>query len=208
MSTAITTATLHGQETLLERMFPIAGDRSRWLRDAMTVIIGSILLTISAKLSFPFVPVPLSLQTLVVLCLGMALGPRLAAFTVIAYLAQGAMGLPVFAGTPEKGLGIAYMMGPTGGYLLGFVLAAITTGYLARIGWDRSVLTTVVAMFIGSAVIYLPGLVWLGSVVGWDKPVLAWGMTPFLLGDCAKILIGAALMPTLWKLLGRKGTDA
>lgn len=203
MSTAITSGTLPGHQTLLERLVPGTVDRSKWLRDAVTVIVGSILLTLSAKISFPFVPVPLSLQTLVVLCMGMALGPRLAAVTVIAYLAQGAAGLPVFAGTPEKGLGLAYMMGPTGGYLLGFILAATTTGFLARLGWDRNVWLTVAAMFVGSALIYLPGVLWLGTVVGWDKPVLAWGMTPFLLGDLAKIVVGAALMPSLWKLLGQ-----
>jgi biotin transport system substrate-specific component len=110
------------------------------------------------------------------------------------------MGLPVFAGTPEKGIGVAYMLGPTGGYLLGFVVAAYITGLLAERGWDRSVSTTVAAMLIGNAVIYLFGLVWLGSIVGWDKPVLALGMTPFLLGDLAKILLAAAVLPALWKL--------
>jgi biotin transport system substrate-specific component len=129
----------------------------------------------------------------------MVLGPRLGALAVLAYLAQGAMGLPVFAGTPEKGVGMAYMLGTTGGYLLGFVAAAFVVGHLARRRWDRSVAGTVAAMVIGNAVIYAFGLVWLGTIVGWDKPVLAWGMTPFLLGDIAKIVIAAALLPTLWR---------
>jgi len=94
---------------------------------------------------------------------------------------------------------MAYMLGTTGGYLLGFVAAAFVVGHLARRRWDRSVAGTVAAMVIGNAVIYAFGLVWLGTIVGWDKPVLAWGMTPFLLGDIAKIVIAAALLPTLWR---------
>jgi len=171
------------------------------VRNIVVVLVGSILLTLSAKLSLPFYPVPMTLQTLVVLCLGMALGPRLGAAAVLAYLAQGAMGLPVFAGTPEKGIGIAYMLGTTGGYLLGFVVAAFVVGKLAQRAWDRSMFTTIAAMLIGNAIIYLFGLLWLGSLVGWDKPVIAWGMTPFLLGDLAKTLIAAALLPAIWRFL-------
>lgn len=216
MTTAPVDPTAHAQfgafsgsaDTLLDRLWPARGaaeadKRAALLRKVAVVLGGSLLLTVSAKLQIPFWPVPMTLQTLVVLALGMALGPRLGALAVIAYLAQGAMGLPVFAGTPEKGIGIAYMLGTTGGYLAGFVIAAFVTGLLARRAWDRSVVTTVAAMVIGNAVIYACGLLWLGSVVGWDKPVLAWGMTPFLLGDLAKIVIAAALLPTLWRLLGR-----
>jgi len=190
-------------DTLLERMLPARASDMPLVRNVLVVLAGSALLTISAKLQIPFWPVPLTLQTMVVLCLGMVLGPRLGALAVIAYLAQGAVGLPVFAGTPEKGIGIAYMLGTTGGYLAGFVVAAFVTGLLARRAWDRNVVGTVGAMLVGNAVIYACGLLWLGSVVGWDKPVLAWGMTPFLLGDLAKIAVAAALMPTLWRLFGR-----
>jgi biotin transport system substrate-specific component len=188
--------------TLLNEVLPASSTaQATWVRNAMVVLVGSMLLTFSAKASFPFFPVPLTFQTLIVLALGMVLGPRLGAAAVLAYLAQGAMGLPVFAGTPEKGLGLAYMMGPTGGYLAGFVVAAFVTGLLAQRHWDRSVLRTIAAMIIGNAIIYLFGLAWLGTVIGWDKPILALGMTPFLLGDFAKILIAAAALPTLWKLL-------
>ncbi len=117
------------------------------------------------------------------------------------YLAEGALGLPVFSGTPEKGIGLAYMMSTTGGYLVGFVLAVGTVGFLAERGWDRTPQTTAAAMLIGNIVIYIPGLLWLGSVVGWDKPVFTWGLTPFLAGDALKLIIAAFLMPTLWKLL-------
>jgi len=188
--------------TLLDILTPesLKGGAS-WVRNVTVVLVGSLLLTASAKLSIPFFPVPMTLQTLVVLCLGMVLGPRLGAAAVLAYLAQGAMGLPVFAGTPEKGIGIAYMLQHTGGYLIGFVVAAFVVGLLAQRRWDRSMVTTVAAMLIGNAIIYAFGLFWLGSLIGWDKPVIALGMTPYLLGDFAKILIAAALLPTLWKTL-------
>jgi len=186
-------------DIFLDQWIPLASNSQRWVRNVVVVLIGTAFLALSAKISVPFFPVPMTLQTLVVLSIGMLLGPRLGALTIIAYLAQGAMGLPVFQGTPEKGIGLAYMMGPTGGYLIGFVVAAFVVGLLAQRHWDRSPLSTIAAMVIGNAVIYACGLVWLGSVLGWDKPILAWGMQPFLVGDFVKILIAAAVLPLLWK---------
>lgn len=201
MPTANVHQSLSPATTLLEQLLPShEAGRATWVRNALAIIAGSMLLTLSAKAAIPFYPVPMTLQTLVVLALGMVLGPRLGAAAVLAYLAQGALGLPVFTGSPEKGIGIAYMLGTTGGYLLGFVVAAYATGLLAERRWDRSFITTVAAMVIGNAIIYLFGVAWLGSIVGWDKPLLAWGVTPFLLGDLAKILIAAAVLPSLWKL--------
>lgn len=200
MTTANADQSLNSAAVLLDQLVPASNsDSTKWIRNIVAVVAGSMLLTLSAKASIPFYPVPMTLQTLVVLALGMVLGPRLGAAAVIAYLAQGAIGLPVFAGTPEKGIGLAYMLGTTGGYLVGFVVAAYATGLLAERRWDRSVVTTIAAMIIGNVIIYAFGIAWLGSIVGWDKPVLAWGMTPFLLGDLAKILIAAAVLPTLWK---------
>ena len=173
------------------------------LRAVLLALAGSLLLWASAKVQVPFYPVPMTFQTFAVLALGMALGWRLAGAALLLYLAEGALGLPVFAGTPEKGIGLAYMVGPTGGYLLGFVFAAVTCGWLAERGWDRSVLTTALAMLIGNALIYAPGILWLGSIVGWDKPVLEWGLTPFLLGDAAKLALAAILLPAIWRLLER-----
>lgn len=173
------------------------------LLKAVIVFVGSLLLALSAKVQIPFWPVPMTLQTMVVLAAGMALGWRLAGATVLLYLAEGAMGLPVFAGTPEKGIGLAYMMGPTGGYLLGFLLAALLCGWLAGRGWDRHPLTALGAMLLGNAVIYASGLLWLGTLIGWDKPVLELGLYPFLAGDALKVALGAALLPSLWKLLPR-----
>jgi len=173
------------------------------VRNLALVVVGTALLAISAKLKIPFYPVPMTMQTLVVLGLGMVYGWKLGFSTVGVYLAAGALGMPVFAGTPEKGIGLAYMMGPTGGYLLGFLVAALVVGYLAEKGWDRRVATTFLAMLIGNIAIYVPGLLWLGSVVGWDKPVLAWGMTPFLVGDLVKIVIAMIVLPGAWKLVNK-----
>jgi biotin transport system substrate-specific component len=190
------------QPTLAAALWP-AAEKSRLLRPAVLAVAGTVLLTISAKIQVPFYPVPVTMQTLVVLVLGMAYGWRLGAATMLLYLAEGAVGLPVFSGTPEKGIGIAYLMGSTGGYLLGFVLAAGTCGWLAERGWDRGVAPTALAMLLGNAVIYVPGLLWLGTLFGWDKPILAWGLTPFLLGDALKIALAALLLPASWKLLDK-----
>lgn len=173
------------------------------LRQVTLAVAGSIALAVSAKLQVPFYPVPMTMQTLVVLTLAMALGWRLGLGAVMLYMAEGAMGLPVFAGTPEKGIGLAYMAGPTGGYLLGFVVATALVGFLAERGWDRNFITTALAMALGNVAIYVPGILWLGSVVGWDKPVLEWGMTPFLLGDVTKVALAAVIMPLAWKALSR-----
>lgn len=172
---------------------------SRWLRFALITLGGSLLLTIAAKLQVPFYPVPMTMTTFAILFLAMACGWRLGGSIVLFYLMQGAAGLPVFAGTPEKGIGIAYMMGPTGGYLIGYYLAAITVGFLAERGWDRHWSTTAGAMLIGSVLIYVPGLLYLGSLFGWDKPILEWGMYPFLLGDLAKLVLATVALPLLWK---------
>lgn len=187
--------------TLSDAMWKSEGS-NRLLRGAVLALAGSVLLAISAKIQVPFWPVPQTMQTLVVLMIGMSFGSRLALATVLLYLAEGAAGLPVFAGTPEKGIGLAYMMGPTGGYLLGFALAAGAVGWLAERGWDRSIVTTAAAMAIGNVLIYLPGVAWLSVAIGFDKAVL-YGMQPFLLGDAAKLALAAFTMPMAWKLLRR-----
>ena len=166
-------------------------------RNVALAVAGSIALWVSAKVQIPFLPVPMTLQTLVVLIIGMAYGWRLGAATVALYLAQGAVGLPVFAGTPEKGIGLAYMIGPTGGYLVGFLLATMAVGYLAERGWDRNIFTTAGAMLIGNALIYIPGLFWLGSLIGWDKAI-QFGIQPFLLADLFKLVLAALFMPMIW----------
>lgn len=171
------------------------------LRNLLLAVAGTALLAFSARFQIPCWPVPLTMQTLVVLLIGMAFGWKLGGATLMLYLAEGAMGLPVFAGTPEKGVGLAYMAGPTGGYLAGFVLAAMVVGWLAERGWDRSPLRTAGAMFLGTAIIYACGLSWLGGLVGWDKPVLQLGFFPFIPGDILKVAIAMLVLPAVWKRL-------
>ncbi|WP_316976430.1 biotin transporter BioY [Shumkonia mesophila] len=185
------------QPTLISAVWSAAG--AGWLRAAILAVVGSLLLTASAKILVPFWPVPMTMQTFAVLVIGMAYGPRLGVATVALYLAQGALGLPVFAGTPEKGIGLAYMVGPTGGYLVGYLLAATACGYLAERGWDRGLFTTAAALVIGNVILFLPGVLWLGVLFGWSKPILAWGLTPFLLGEATKMALAAVVIPLAWK---------
>lgn len=173
-------------------------------RRIMLAVVGSLLVTLSAKIQVPFQPVPMTLQTLVVMSLGLAYGRNLAFATVALYLLQGAAGLPVFAETPAKGIGLAYMFGSSGGYLFGFLAAATVCGWLAERGWDRRIRTTAAALLAGAVLIYVPGLLWLASLYGWDKPILEWGLMPFVPGELTKIAIGACLMPTVWAWLERK----
>lgn len=175
--------------------------------DVLAVVAGSLLLTVSAKIQVPFYPVPMTMQTLVVIGLGLALGPVRGAAAVALYLTQGALGLPVFAGTPEKGIGLAYMMGPTGGYLAGYLPAAALAGWLAERGWDHNAFAAMLAALLAGAAIYVPGLLWLGSVVGWDKPVLAFGLYPFIPGDVMKAVLAAIAFPAAWKWLSHKGMN-
>jgi biotin transport system substrate-specific component len=162
----------------------------RPLRALLLVLLGSALLTISAKLEVPFYPVPMTMQTLAVLVLGIAFGARLGAATVLLYLAEGAVGLPVFAGTPELGIGIAYMMGPTGGYLAGFVLSAAITGWLTERRHDWPAL--VLAVAAGSIVVFIPGVLWLAQLIGFEQSI-AHGLAPFVWGTLLKGAIAVAL---------------
>lgn len=174
------------------------------LTKIMLAVVGSLALWASAKISIPFYPVPMTMQTYVVLVIGMSFGWKLGGATILLYLAEGALGLPVFAGTPEKGLGVAYMMGPTGGYLLGFLVAAMTVGWLAERGYDRKLLPALFSMTLGMGLIFLIGYLWLGTVIGWDKPILSLGVTPFLFGALLKISLAATTLSLTWKFLDRK----
>jgi len=191
------------RSTLAETLWP-AQAAPGWLRNVLLAIGGSLLLTLSAKINVPFYPVPMTMQTFAVLLIGAAFGWRLGAATVLFYLAQGALGLPVFAGTPEKGIGLAYMMGPTGGYLIGFVIAAALVGWLVQRGWDRSFIWLAAAMFIGHVVISAYGVAWLGSSIGL---VQAWtlGVVPFPYANVFKTLLAAACMRAGWSIANFRG---
>lgn len=186
------------QGVLMDVLWDNQGGRFRQLA---LVVFGSLLLTASAKFQVPFYPVPMTLQPLVVLMLGVVLGSKLGGAAVLFYLMQGAMGLPVFAGTPEKGLGLLYMAGPTGGYLAGFLVAAVITGWLAERGLDRSRVGALVAMVTGMAVIYALGLLWLGVFVGYNQTLLNVGLLPFVFGDAVKIALAAVSLPMIWAWL-------
>ncbi|MGI9372697.1 MAG: biotin transporter BioY [Hyphomicrobiales bacterium] len=177
--------------------------QSNLVRSVILAVIGSIAMWVSAKVQIPFYPVPMTMQTFVAISLGVAFGWRLGAAAVMLYLLEGAAGLPVFAGTPDKGIGLAYMMGPTGGYLIGFVLTAGVAGWLAERGFDRNAFTMFVAMLLGAAAIYIPGLAWLSSLIGFEKAI-QFGLTPFVLADVTKAALGAALFPAIWALLGKR----
>jgi biotin transport system substrate-specific component len=191
--------TTYPHQTLIGAAWP-EGSLARPIRLVILALAGSALLTLSAKVQVWPGPVPVTMQTFVILVLGMSYGWRLGGATLLLYLAEGAIGLPVFA----KGGGIAYFAGPTGGYLVGFVLAAVAAGWLAERGWDRRPATTALAMLAGNIVIYVPGLLWLGMIVGWDKPVLEWGLYPFLIGDLVKLALAAAALPLAWKAVRRR----
>ncbi len=170
--------------------------------DAACVVMGSLALAVLAQVAIPlpFSPVPITGQTMAALLVGLLLGSRLGLLAVLLYLAEGSMGLPVFAG---GGFGLLRLAGPTGGYLVGLALAAFLTGWLAERGWDRRPATTLLAMLLGSLVIYACGAAWLAHFVG-NSRVLAMGVLPFIPGDLLKIAAVTALLPAGWALGGKR----
>lgn len=174
----------------------------RKVMQAALVLAGILILTISAKVQIPLWPVPMTLQTYVVLVIGFAYGPALGLLTVAGYIAAGALGLPVFAGTPEKGIGLPYMMGPTGGYLLGFIAATGLLGALAKRGWDRGWLKSLAAMTIGHALIFVFGIAWLSMLMGFERALVA-GFYPFIFATILKTVLAALTLPLAWRLTKR-----
>ena len=189
--------------TLATTLSPSISVGTQW-RGILIAFVASALIAVSAKIQIPFYPVPMTMQTFMIVVLSMTLGWRLATLSLLFYLAEGALGLPVFAGTPEKGIGIVYMTGPTGGYLFGFLLAAAACGWLAERGWDRKHLTTLAAMCIGHLLIFIPGLMWLAFLYGIDKPILEWGLIPFVPGMILKIILGTVALRSAWVLSGKR----
>lgn len=171
----------------------------RAARAVLLALVGSLLIAVCAHIKVPMVPVPMTMQTFAVLLVGMAFGFRLGLATVLLYLAEGLAGLPVFT---NPGAGPAYLLGPTGGYLIGFAVAAALVGWLGGRGWDRSVWTATVAMTLGTACIFVLGVGWLATLIGVDQAIAA-GLTPFVYGAAAKILLAALLLPVAWSLVDR-----
>lgn len=193
------------ETVLAESILPLEGSALR-LKQAALVLAGILILAIAAKIKVPMWPVPITMGTFAVLTIGAAYGPRLGLATILGYMIVGAIGFDVFAGSSAEKFGLTYMMGGTGGYLVGYVLATLALGYFARKGWDRSVSRMGAAMLIGNVLIYVPGLLWLGTLYGWDKPILQWGLTPFLIGDALKLVLAAILVPAVWKMVGNART--
>lgn len=182
------------QTTIAQTLWPVSGTQQQIARAVALVLLGSLLMTLSARVQVPFWPVPMTMQTFAALVIGAAYGSRLAGISIATYLAQGALGLPVFAG----GAGLAYLAGPTGGYLIGFLAAAIVVGWFAERGYDRRVATAALMFLVGDAVIFALGLAWLSTLIGIDKAIGA-GLVPFLPGEALKIALAIALMPLVWR---------
>ena len=156
------------------------------LKNLIIIFLGSIILIISAKIKIPFYPVPMTMQTFVVLLLGVSFGYKIGMATVAFYLFEGMIGIPVFAGSPEKGVGLIYFSGPTMGYLIGFLLATFLSGYM---NLKTNLFFIFIKLSLSVSVIYILGMLWLGFLIGWDKPIFLLGAKPFLLAELFKILL-------------------
>ena len=160
--------------------------QSKVLRNVLMVLMGTVLLAISSKIKIPFYPVPMTMQTLVVLFLGLALGWKLGLATVSLYLFEGIIGIPVFSGSPEKGVGIIYFTGPTMGYLIGFLF---TVYFAGSFNFSKNLFIKFLQLLFSVSFIYILGVLWLGALIGWEKPLFQLGVQPFLLAELFKILI-------------------
>ncbi len=188
---------------LSERLGPNAG-AARLAKQAFLVAVGIVLLALAAKIKVPMwpSPVPITMGTFAVLTIGAAYGARLGLVTILGYMLIGALGYDVFAGSSAETAGLVYMMGGTGGYLAGYVLATLILGTLSQRGWDRSVVKMAAAMLLGNALIYVPGVLWLHQfTTGWAQ-TFDWGLTPYLVGDAMKLTLAALILPLVWKLVG------
>ena len=167
------------------------------LKTILIIFFGTILLTLSAKIKISFYPVPMTMQTFVVLFLGLSFGYKIGLATVGIYILEGIIGIPVFSNSPEKGIGWVYFTGPTMGYLIGFLFATFLAGYL---NFKTNIIFVFLKLIISVSIIYILGVLWLGNLIGWDKPVIQFGVTPFLLAELFKITLLTILGKQLLKL--------
>ncbi len=170
---------------------------SKLLKYVFLSLIGSIVLALSSKIKIPFYPVPMTMQTLIVLIIGIGYGWKLGLATISLYLFEGIIGLPVFSGTPEKGIGLIYFTGPTMGYLLGFLVAVYISG---KFIYDNNLLKNFLKLLLATSFIYILGISWLGNLIGWDKPIYQLGVQPFLLAELLKILIATFAINQIKKI--------
>ena len=169
----------------------------RIIKFILISITGTILITISAKIKIPFYPVPMTMQTFAILLIGITLGYKMGLATVMLYLFEGMFGLPVFANSPEKGIGMIYFIGPTMGYLIGFLVAVYFAG---KFKYNKGIVNSFLKLIFSISFIYILGIIWLGTLIGWEKPLFKIGVQPFLLAELFKILLILFLIPTLLKL--------
>ena len=171
--------------------------QTKIIKSLLAVLLGSLALTISAKIKIPFYPVPMTMQTFVVLFLGVSLGFKIGLASVGLYLLEGIIGLPVFSNSPEKGVGLIYFTGPTMGYLIGFLTASY---FASKININDNVLLVLMKLTIATSTIYILGLLWLGTLIGWDKPIFALGAKPFLLAEIFKVVLLTLITKQILKL--------
>ncbi len=170
--------------------------QSRIFKSLIVIFLGSLLLAISAKVKIPFYPVPMTMQTFVVLFLGLSFGYKIGLATVALYLIEGIIGLPVFSNSPERGIGLVYFTGPTMGYLIGFLFACFFASFVKL---NDNYFIIFIKLIFSVSVIYILGILWLGSVIGWDKPIIELGVAPFLLAEIFKITLLTLLTKKIFK---------
>ena len=170
---------------------------SKLVKNLLIALIGSLLLAVSSKIKIPFYPVPMTMQTLVVLMIGVVFGWKLGVATIMLYLFEGIIGLPVFSGTPEKGVGLVYFTGPTMGYLIGFVVTAFVAG---KFNYKNNLIDNFLKLTFATSFIYILGMLWLGGLIGWDKPIFKLGAQPFLLAELFKILLATFAINQIKKI--------
>ena len=171
--------------------------QSKIIKSVLIALIGSLLLAVSSKIKIPFYPVPMTMQTMVVLMIGIGFGWKLGVATIALYLFEGIIGLPVFSGTPEKGIGLVYFTGPTMGYLIGFLVAAFLAG---KFNFDNNLIKNFLKLTFATSFIYILGMFWLGTLIGWDKPIFKLGAQPFLLAELFKILLATFTINQIKKI--------
>ena len=169
---------------------------SKIIKSLLVIFLGSLILAISAKIKIPFYPVPMTMQTFVVLFLGISLGYKVALATVGLYLLEGILGLPVFSNSPERGVGLAYFTGPTMGYLIGFLFACFFASFIKK---KDNYFAIFLKLILSVSTIYILGILWLGTLLGWDKPIVQLGVTPFILAELTKIALLTVLTGKILK---------
>ena len=181
--------------TLIDNLFPFSGVNV-YFKNIILILFGTLLLTFSSKIQVPFWPVPMTMQTFIVFIIAMAYGWKLSFLTLIAYLIEGALGLPVFA----KGGGLLYLIGPTSGYLYGMTIAAAVIGYFADLGYGKSITKCIMPLLFGTIIIFICGIGYLSSIIGFEKAIVA-GLLPFIPSELFKIALAVFIIPTIWKYI-------